>query len=83
LLVAWRLEASTLGNYVGELVSGLKNGCLIGYLLFILAIAAWYWHASIMRKNFSAEYKRIGREKSNLQNKASKHKFNSSAIVTI
>ena len=53
--------------------------CYFGYILFIIMIFIWYKHNKSMRKKFSTEFRRVGKEKSLLQNQINqKPQFQSS-----
>lgn len=78
LSVAWRLPEDRLAKLVEDIFASLNSGELIGYTLFVVTLIAWYFHSRYMRKTFSKEYERIGKEKSNLQSSAAGVKFPSS-----
>ncbi|HDV5476716.1 TPA: hypothetical protein RI770_000588 [Vibrio cholerae] len=52
------------------IVDGFKNFSLMGWVLSIVVGVLWAGHARLMRRQHSAEYKRIGLEKSRLQQEA-------------
>lgn len=78
LLLIWKMPEANAAELVVSIVDGLKQGELVGYLMFVLSIAGWYFHAKWMRKLFSSETKRIGQEKSGLQSALTGEKFQSS-----
>jgi hypothetical protein len=49
------------------IVDGFKDASLLGWLGMIALAIFWAIHAQSMRRKHSAEYKRIGTEKSSLQ----------------
>jgi len=67
-----------VSKLVFEILGSLHHGELVGYILCIIIIFFWYAHVRIMRKSFSAEFKRIGQEKSSLQSKLANVPFESS-----
>lgn len=70
LVVFFRLPVNDLSNIVKDVIDNLKNGVLLGYLLFIFSLIGWYIHAKRSRTIATLEEKRIGNEKSKLQEKA-------------
>lgn len=67
IMFVWRLPAQDLSTVIHEIVQGLENGSLIGWLCSIVLIILWAGHARLMRRSFSEEAERIGTEKTKLQ----------------
>ena len=67
LIVAWRLPPEELTSLVKDILLSLKNGYVLGYVLFALSLTGWYIHSKRIRTLASKEEKRIGNEKSELQ----------------
>ncbi len=67
LIVAWRLPTEELTALVKDIFQSLKNGYILGYVLFALSLTGWYIHSKRLRTLGTNEQKRIGNEKSELQ----------------
>lgn len=78
IILVVKLPSEEAGSLVERLVHGLEEAHLLGWALELLTILAWFFHAKWMRKGFSEEAARIGREKSDLQNSVSGVDFGSS-----
>ena len=78
LLIIWKMPEDQILVFCREILAMLKKGELISYVLCPSLAMGWFFHAKSMRKHFSNEYLRIGREKSNLQGQAAGEKFESS-----
>ena len=77
-LVIWRMTPEKVSEITAKLVEDVEKGYLVGYLLFMVTLCAWFLQAKAARKAFSREYKRVGVEKSELQSKLAGEKFRSS-----
>ncbi|EIA0803414.1 hypothetical protein K6327_000923 [Vibrio vulnificus] len=55
-----------------DILNGLQNFSLLGWVLSSVIAILWAGHARQMRRQHSLEYKRMGQEKSKLQASASK-----------
>lgn len=60
------------------IVDGFKDASLLGWFVATIIAILWAGHARQMRRNHSAEYLRIGSEKSKLQGDSTKIKLSSS-----
>jgi hypothetical protein len=78
LLVLYRLPEGDVGKIALEVIESLKRGELWAYLVELATVIAWYVHSRAMRKAFSEEAERIGREKSRVQSQAAGVEFKSS-----
>lgn len=78
LMLIYKMPEGDVAKLVFEMLSSLKKGEFVAYILLILSVSGWIYHARIMRREFSIEAKRIGREKSNLQSQLAGVKFISS-----
>jgi hypothetical protein len=47
-----KMPPSDVTGVMLRFLSGLETGRLLGYLLFIVAIASWQWHARWQRRNY-------------------------------
>ncbi|EJL7874273.1 hypothetical protein NM021_003331 [Escherichia coli] len=63
MIAAWCMPSEELGILAHRIIDGLADHSLIGYGLCVIVILAWSWHASMMRRCFSVEARRIGAEK--------------------
>ena len=67
LLLIWKMPSADAGVLANKLVDDLSNYSLIGWLLFLVALGGWYVHAKSQRTAITAEMKRLGDERSKLQ----------------
>jgi hypothetical protein len=77
--ILWKLPDGDVTRLTFDVLAKLEKGELWAYILLVLVLATWYFHARAMRRNFTAECERIGREKSALQNDKG-HNFSSSEL---
>ena len=77
-LIIWRMPATKVGDLSKDVVDKLAHGQMWAYPLLLLVLLGWYIHAKIMRRIYSNEFRRVGREKSELQGKAAGKQFRSS-----
>ena len=73
-----RLDANQSFQLLKEFISKLEDFSIMGWLLWVLTIVLWVVYAKNVRKKFSLEMSRVGREKSKAQEKASHRKLPSS-----
>lgn len=73
-----RMPAEALPALFDRILDAMIDTSLLGYILFVLVIVMWAWHASVMRKAFSAETTRLGNEKSKYQQDRTKHPLGTS-----
>lgn len=80
IIIVYRLPAETLGQLTLEIFSAIKSGKITGWVLFIILLIIFIATAKSMRRRHSNELKRIGNEKSELQNllRSEKHQFKNS-----
>ena len=78
LLLIWKMPNEEASKLVFEVVASLRRGEMWGYPALLATLAGWFFHTKSMRKSFSAEAERIGREKSDLQSTLSGVKYKSS-----
>lgn len=64
-----KMPSNQVGHVAEKLVNGLLNGPLVGWALAIVLALGWTAYAKYQRKMTFEEEKRIGREKSRLQEK--------------
>ncbi|MEC5321110.1 hypothetical protein VSX61_19580 [Brenneria populi subsp. brevivirga] len=67
MISAWRMPPDELARLAHRILDGLVNNSLVGYGISFFLVLAWSWHASVMRRCFSAEARRIGAEKTQHQ----------------
>ncbi|EKN6119591.1 hypothetical protein ACSOQT_001992 [Yersinia enterocolitica] len=67
VIIFWRVSPEELASVLHEIVNGLMDGMLLGWILCATSIVCWAAHVKRMRKMFSDEAERIGKEKTNLQ----------------
>ena len=77
-VLVYRLDANKSFQLLKEFISKLEDFSILGWLLWILTIGLCVVYAKNVRKNFSMEMSRVGREKSKAQEKASRRKLPSS-----
>lgn len=78
LLLIWKMPGLEAAALAREIFQALRNGELWAYPLLAGALGGWFFHVKSMRRMFSDEAERIGREKSNLQSKLSGVQYQSS-----
>lgn len=66
-LVIWRMPENEITPMLKSIGQRMVEFELLSYPLLLVSLTGWFLHARNMRKRFSEEYKRIGREKSDLQ----------------
>lgn len=67
VILLTRLPAEEISGVFHDLINSLTNGSALGWYLCCVALVLWAGHAKIMRKSFSVEAERIGKEKTDLQ----------------
>jgi len=78
LMLIYKMPEADVSRLVFEILESLRKGEFIAYILLGITGFSWFVHSRSMRKKFSDETKRIGREKSALQSKLDGVKFKSS-----
>lgn len=78
LMLIWKMPDADAGKLMHDLLAALRAGEMWSYGLLAATLAGWFFHAKLMRREFSDEALRIGREKSELQGKLSGVKYESS-----
>lgn len=66
-LVIWRMPETEITPMLKSIGEKMVKFELLSYPLLLVSLTGWFLHARSMRRRFSEEYKRIGREKSELQ----------------
>ena len=69
LSLIWRMPEPEVGTLVKRLMDGLENFSLVGYLLFLGALIAWYLHSRYQRRVITTEMERLSDERNRLQEK--------------
>jgi hypothetical protein len=77
-LVLLKMPEEDVSKLVFSIVESFRRWELVAYPLLLITVGGWCWHAKWMRKAFSDEAERIGREKSVLQSVVSGVKYKSS-----
>lgn len=67
LALIFKMPEDKVYTFGEQIVAGFKDMSLLGWLCATVACVLWSGHARIMRRKHSAEYRRIGLEKSRLQ----------------
>lgn len=78
LLIIVKLPNEELAQIINRLINLLLQLELVAYVLLFIVVLAWYKHAKMVRKAHSEEYKRLGEEKSMLQNMLNMKEYKSS-----
>lgn len=78
LVVLLRMPEDDLSKLAFSVLEKLEKGELWAYGVLCVVILCWYVHARLMRKEFSIEMERVGKEKSKLQSKLTNTKLKSS-----
>ncbi|PHM50976.1 hypothetical protein [Xenorhabdus sp. KK7.4] len=63
LLTVYRIPEADLSLHINKILDGFIDHSLVGWGFFVVAIIFWVGHAAMMRRMFSAEVGRIGKEK--------------------
>jgi len=66
-VIVWRMPESEISPMLKSIGEKMVKFELLSYPLLVIVLIGWFSHARSMRRRFSEEYKRIGREKSELQ----------------
>lgn len=73
-----RMPSADVSKFVFEVKSDLVEMKLLGYVLFVLALAGWIFHAKTQRRIIYPEMDRIAGERSRLQERGLGHTLESS-----
>lgn len=77
-LIIWKMPEQDVSKLAFMILENIKKFQLIAYPLLIIVTLLYFYHVRFMRKDFSRELERIGKEKSALQSSLSGNKFKSS-----
>ncbi len=77
-LLIFRMPEQDISTLVFGIIESLSDGELWAYVAEFFTLGAWFTHTKLMRKMFSEEAERIGREKSKMQSRAAGVPFKSS-----
>jgi len=77
-LIILKMPEEDVSTLAFDIFDSIKKGYLLGYILFIITLLTSFFSFKYLRKSYSYEYKRIGREKSELQKKITGIDFESS-----
>lgn len=69
----WKLDSKDSLSLLSSIGTQLNNWYIYGYILFFLSLFGWYTTAKMLRKMHFEECDRVGREKSDLQEKLLNH----------
>lgn len=78
VMLIWKMPAEDVSRLVFELLTSLRQAELIAYVISAILAVGWFAHSRVMRKVFSEEFERIGREKTSLQSQAAGAAYKSS-----
>jgi|HubBroStandDraft_1064217.scaffolds.fasta_scaffold569872_1 hypothetical protein len=67
IIMALRMPPDDISKLAFQMLSDLRGGYLVGYLLSCVFLISWYVHARSQRRTIADEVDRIGKEKSKLQ----------------
>ena len=68
-LLIWKLESADSLTLINLILDKLSDWYMYGYVLFILSIIGWYGTSRSLHKMHFEECDRVGREKTELQEK--------------
>jgi len=74
-LIIWKMPSEDATKLAFSILDSLRAGELVSYIVLSVVIMGWFFHAKIMRTNFSKEVQRIGTQKTAIQSKAANTKF--------
>lgn len=77
-IIVWKMPGGDVTKLMFSLLQSLRDAELVAYIIAGILAIGWYSHARVMRKIYSDEFERIGREKTALQTQASGVAFKSS-----
>lgn len=77
-ILIYKLDADKAFQLLNSFMIELKRFSILGWILWVLTVIAWFFSAKKVRKDFSSEMRRVGREKSKAQEKAADRKLPSS-----
>jgi p-aminobenzoyl-glutamate transporter AbgT len=69
----WKLDGKDSLSLLSSVGNQLINWYIYGYILFFLSLVSWYITAKMLRKMHFEECDRVGKEKSDLQEKLLNH----------
>ena len=69
VILAIKMPSEQAGKLIFDLLDLVIKGKLLGYVLFVCAIFGWLIHTKRQRRTIAKEIKRIGKEKTKLQEK--------------
>jgi len=69
----WKLDSKDSLALLSSIGTQLVNWYVYGYILFFISLVGWYVTAKMLRKMHFEECDRVGREKSDLQEKFLNH----------
>lgn len=78
LMLIWKMPQEQVGTFVMELLAAFRTNEILGWFFSVILALGWFFHARIMRRLYSLEFERIGREKSSAQSKAGNTPYRSS-----
>jgi hypothetical protein len=76
--ILWKMSSEDAGKLAFKVLESLKVNGTIGWFLVLIIIVFWYLHVKSLRRSFSKEYMRIGKEKTKIQGHAVGQKYKSS-----
>lgn len=69
IILAVKMPSEQAGELLTKIFDFLINGYLLGYILFVASVFGWFAHVKIQRRTFANEIRRVGDEKTKLQEK--------------
>lgn len=67
IIMALKMPRESAGVIAEEFVSWLRDFWMLGWILSVVLVIGWIWHARAARRIFHEELHRVGVEKSRLQ----------------
>ncbi len=80
LILAIKMPSEQAGKLISELLDLAIKGKLLGYVLFVGAVFGWLIHTKRQRRTITKEIRRIGDEKTKLQEKLAPKLIESSEV---
>ncbi len=69
IVILIKLPSETISKLTSRLYGDLKNLSLVGYVMWVLTMAAWYAHARLLRRTYAMELSRLSAERTRLQDR--------------
>jgi len=67
IILALRLPSEEISKLAWAILNDVKQGQMIGNILFLITLGGWLTHARWQRKNITLEMKRVSDQRNQLQ----------------